>query len=566
MDNIKNLINLFLKSGGKGGIGQNAKITFKEESSKKNKKEVVVPANIKTKEKIDAEERLGQPIISATTIEMPPNTPKQCAQASPNIEKESIHQKETEISRKHKDEFDTEKKQAERILYEDDSIYEQTDLIYTINKDELSSLCKSGEKMITVGLDFGTHQTKICIESKGGVELNYTFMKFGGYGNKMYYAFPSIVGVGRDKKMKYGFLPKNYDGEIIRYFKQTAFKAASPNKGMTQEQAFYYSIWYISYILFDLEEIFGQNFTIQMGAPTDSGHIRIAKQIATRIIASSYKLVEEVFENNKKKFLDTDIDTLKSLTELVTYSDEIKEEYGLLVFPEAYACLKPMISQKKIATGMNLMIDIGGGTTDISFYTIENDSPQVYDFFSINKGLNYLICAEERDKKIVSSNVKDESEINRERLTLFTQEVKNICLNIQKKLESEFRIQTSLYKSRLFDALKNRPLVYSGGGSTFSSFRIGYAGFVDKKQISEKEWNIKVMSQFDEIKSKRLFPILSTSYGLAISAEHDNIKMKPFRDIFEYMRGAMEYDENNNSSFGAAYGGFNYADDWDALK
>jgi hypothetical protein len=102
--------------------------------------------------------------------------------------------------------------------------------------------------MITVGLDFGTHQTKICIESKGGVELNYTFMKFGGYGNKMYYAFPSIVGVGRDKKMKYGFLPKNYDGEIIRYFKQTAFKAASPNKGMTQEQAFYYSIWYISYI------------------------------------------------------------------------------------------------------------------------------------------------------------------------------------------------------------------------------------------------------------------------------------------------------------------------------
>ena len=113
MDYIKNLINLFLKSGGKGGLGQNAKITFKEESSKKNKKEVVVPANIKTKEKIDAEERLGQPIISATTIEMSPNTPKQCSQASPNIKKESIHQKETEISRKHKDEFDTEKRQAE---------------------------------------------------------------------------------------------------------------------------------------------------------------------------------------------------------------------------------------------------------------------------------------------------------------------------------------------------------------------------------------------------------------------------------------------------------------------
>lgn len=560
MDNIKNLINLFLKSGGKGGLGQNAKITFKEKSSKKNKKEVVVSAKIKTKEKIATAEKIEQPIISPTAIEAPQNTTKQCAQTSPNIKKESIHQKGTEMSRKHKDEFDSGKKHTERIIYENDSIYEQTDLIYTINKDELSSLCKSGEKMITVGLDFGTHQTKICIESKGGVELNYTFMKFGGYGNKMYYAFPSIIGVGRDKKMRYGFLPKNYDGEIIRYFKQTAFKAASPNKGMTQEQAFYYSIWYLSYILFDLEEIYGQNFIIQMGAPTDSGHIRIAKQIATRIIASSYKLVEEVFENDKKKFLDTNIDTLKSLTELVTYSDEIKEDYGLLVFPEAYACLKPLTSQKKIATGMNLMIDIGGGTTDISFYTIENDSPQVYDFFSINKGLNYLICAEERDNKIVNSNVKDESEINRERRTIFTQEVKNICFNIQKKLENEFRIQTSLYKSRLLDALKNRPLVYCGGGSTFSSLRIGYAGFVDKKQISEKEWNIKAMSQYNEIKSKELFPILSTSYGLAISAENDNIKTKPFRDIFEGIRGAMEdYMESG-------YDRFNYADDYDALK
>ena len=32
--------------------------------------------------------------------------------------------------------------------------------------------------MITVGLDFGTHQTKVCIEDKEGVELNYSFMKF----------------------------------------------------------------------------------------------------------------------------------------------------------------------------------------------------------------------------------------------------------------------------------------------------------------------------------------------------------------------------------------------------
>ena len=85
-------------------------------------------------------------------------------------------------------------------------------------------------------------------------------------------------------------------------------------------------------------------------------------------------------------------------------------------------------------------------------------------------------------------------------------------------------------------------------------------GYRSKKQISEKEWNIKAMSQYNEIKSKELFPILSTSYGLAISAENDNIKTKPFRDIFEEIRGAME------DHMESGYDRFNYADDYDALK
>lgn len=116
---------------------------------------------------------------------------------------------------------------------------------------------------------------------------------------------------------------------------------------------------------------------------------------------------------------------------------------------------------------MNLMIDIGGGTTDISFFTIENDSPQVYDFFSINKGLNFLTCADEHREFRLNSNIKYASEIDNQRKNTFKNEVRNICNNIQSKLLSEFRFQTSLNKVRLLNALKNRPLVYCGGGSTF---------------------------------------------------------------------------------------------------
>lgn len=143
--------------------------------------------------------------------------------------------------------------------------------------------------MITVGLDFGTHQTKVCIEHKDGVELNYTFMKFNDIYHRDYYTFPSLIGVGKDGLLSYGYLPRRYDGRIIRYFKQSAFRP-SPSS-MSQVNAMYFSTWYLAYILFDLEDQYGQEFTIQMGAPTDSAHVNQAKVIATRLIASAYRLV-----------------------------------------------------------------------------------------------------------------------------------------------------------------------------------------------------------------------------------------------------------------------------------
>lgn len=421
--------------------------------------------------------------------------------------------------------------------------------------------------MITVGLDFGTHQTKVCIEHKDGVELNYTFMKFSDIYHRDYYTFPSLIGVGKDGLLSYGYLPRRYDGRIIRYFKQSAFRP-SPSS-MPQVNAMYFSTWYLAYILFDLEDKYGQEFTIQMGAPTDSAHVNQAKAIATRLIASAYRLVEEVFANDKGKFLATPMRELVELTNLIPYSQEIKDEYGLLVFPEAYACLKPLISQGKLANGMSLMIDIGGGTTDISFFTIEGNKPQVYDFYSINKGLNYLTGANESNQTGTEINVQDASQIIQGRRVVYINELNQVCDTLRSKLQKEFRLQTSLSMHRLLDALKNRPLVYCGGGSTFKTLRVSYGGYQDKKQISHKEWNMKSIRDMDEIIDEGLCPILSTAYGLAISTENDNIKMKPFKDIFEGIRGYEEehhHKTTRNTSFGSAYGGFNYADDWDAWK
>lgn len=541
--NVKEYLKSLLKFNGNcKGLNQTAKITFSEKVKKSSNKKSLPITNEKNKDE-----------STATKITTKDKIDGDLTNVSGSVESSS------------KDENVVVPTKQEQPIWQE--LNPSTDEVWSpcINKDELLAINKSDGMMITVGLDFGTHQTKVCIESKGGVERNYTFMKFGYNENHMYYTLPSIIGIGKDGKLKYGYLPLNFEGEIIRYFKQAVFRGTSSDETMTQEMSYYYSIWYIAYILFELEEIFGQNFSIQMGAPTDSSHIKLAQQIATRIIASAYNLVEDVFENNKEKFLEADIETLKKQTEIVNYSDEIKEEYGLLVFPEAYACLKPLISQKKIETGMNLMIDIGGGTTDISFFTIENNVPQVYDFFSINKGLNYLTCADELKVLRLNSNVQFASEIDKQRKKTYQNEVRNICNNIQSKLLSEFRLQTSLNKERLLNALKNRPLIYCGGGSTFAALRISYIDFSDIKQISEKEWDKKSVPQIKQLKTRNLFPILSTAYGLAISTEHDNIVIKHFKDIFKQIRGASE-EKRTASKYDRYNHGFSYTDDYDAIK
>jgi hypothetical protein len=336
---------------------------------------------------------------------------------------------------------------------------------------------------------------------------------------------------------------------------------------MSKMDAIFYSIWYIAYILFDLEAEFDQDFSIQMGVPTDGEKLKYQRGLAVRIVLSAYRLVEDVFNNDKEAFLKTPIHILNEKTTFVPYSDAQKDEYNILVFPEAYACLLPLIKQNKIASGMSLMIDIGGGTTDISFFAINKDNkPQVYGFYSVNKGLNYLTDAMNRNRNQISSNVKSASEILKDRKRIYEKEIESLCLRLNNHLAQEFRLQSRLPMHRLTDALKVRPVIYTGGGSTFDILRIAYLGFKDVIHISKKEWRSECVVDMNRIESLGLCPILSTSYGLSISMTDDNIKCEPFRDIFKNIRNVKAETNVKKSQFGQLYGGFSYADDWDAWK
>lgn len=415
--------------------------------------------------------------------------------------------------------------------------------------------------MITVGLDFGTHQTKVCIEDKQGVETHYKFQRFEDLNGRKQYTLPSVIYIDDNGLIQYGFAPEGRKYKVIRYFKQTVFRNYD-SPSMKLWEAAYYTIWYLSYILFELEEEFGQNFTIQMGAPTDSARLGDAKAIAVSLIVSAYRMVEDVFNGDKERFLKCNYKQLLKLTKVVPYSDKIKDDFGLLVFPEAYACLKPMVGRGKVSTGMSLIIDIGGGTTDISFFTIENGQPQVYDFFSVDKGLNYLTGIDSMSLEEPPSN-----RIIKKNTSVLHSEILRLCNNLIDRLKVEFKCQTELEVRRLTDALKNRPLIYTGGGSTYREVLYPYNDFKELHTISYDNWKSKLFDDKSLFRDSSLCPVLSTAYGLSISVATDEIKKKPLRDIFENIRGVKEDSAvKKGRKFGEALGGFDYGTDWDAWK
>ena len=60
---------------------------------------------------------------------------------------------------------------------------------------------------VTVGLDFGTHQTKVCIEDASNPFLKrYTFFRFEDLAGTSSFVLPSIVQINKDDTLSYGFM------------------------------------------------------------------------------------------------------------------------------------------------------------------------------------------------------------------------------------------------------------------------------------------------------------------------------------------------------------------------
>lgn len=505
----------------------------------------------------------------------------------------------------------------------------------------------------TIGFDFGTHQTKVCVERRDSGFVEYEFMTFKNSEGLDSFFFPSMIQVCADNTLKYGFVdnlpviedkptfafrkeepewvepyskPKQpqypphptsnrldsifghafykskmekwekeckkmkaefekemkrwelqrnvayedfkeqhaqWESErdaaysqymnhlkdwkarssqqprkLYRYFKQATF---SFRKWENEIDPMLLSVWYMAFLFFEVEERYGKRFGLNMGVPTGKKDGERRKELATSLVLSAYRLVDDVFHGDKEKFLKCTYMELAELTEIVPFSAADKKNAAILIFPEAVACLRPLLQGRKVDEGkMHTMIDIGGGTTDISFFTIKDGRPKIFSFQSIPHGLNYLTKVD--DKTGVVNDQSLSTEIDSQRMSVYHMELKQCIAALMNELQMSFK-QTNFDYDVLYDALKGRPIIYTGGGSTFSLLRKAYQTF-SVMLVDHSCWKKDSIVNRDE--AIQYCPLLSTAYGLAIYAKDDQIELSHISTLFAGIRKADDHDDYVN--------------------
>lgn len=291
-------------------------------------------------------------------------------------------------------------------------------------------------------------------------------------------------------------------------FKYSVFSGQDTRNVLSAEQV---SLFYITYIIFLLEEKYGTDFSIQFGVPASPQTYKQLRNLATRLIIRAFQLVEDVFENDIDRFLSTSYEELMALSALPEFSEKVKEEYGIMIIPEASACLRAIVAAGRLPEGkLHIMMDIGGGTTDISFFVVNNHEPIIYWFRSVPQGLNFIREAPgngDKYRQIINDTVK----------------------NLKRELSQEF-LETGNPIHFMEDAMNGNVVVYNGGGSAEKGLCRPYQYFTTVRRISDI---LPIHFHQDEILG--LSHILSNSYGLSNQIDNEDVavRLRPFNELLK---------------------------------
>lgn len=340
-------------------------------------------------------------------------------------------------------------------------------------------------------------------------------------------------------KRNYAYSKKQYEESLVeypmvyRYFKQATFSAYLWDYEIKPQDL---TVLYLAYIIFRLEERFGMDFSIQMGIPASKATFNRLKPLASGYLIQVIRLVEDIFQNDFEKFLATPYEELLSMIPKYEYSEDLKMQYGLIILPEAYAALRSLTANSRIPRGMSIMLDMGGGTTDISFFVIEdNGEPHIYHFESIAKGLNFFLEYEDRHsfRTIDFSKKKELEDVPKDVFNNAFKEFKGNIDTVIKNLTDflhQDTISRGFMKSAFRDAVQNRPAIYTGGGCYDNRMRKPIFDFSDVKYIDKNILGIPNVVEENRVTIP--YSLMATAFGLSIQRLDDEIEVSKKEDLF----------------------------------
>ena len=99
-----------------------------------------------------------------------------------------------------------------------------------------------------------------------------------------------------------------------------------------------------------------------------------------------------------------------------------------------------------------------------------------------------------------------------------------------------------IFKSSLLNALKDRILVYNGGGSTYPEISKPIYLFTDVKVADAELWAEEIVK--DKKKVSKLFNLLTTAYGLSVSENDSDVVLCDFDSLLaSYYNSGKEHKE-----------------------
>ncbi len=408
---------------------------------------------------------------------------------------------------------------------------------------------------ITVGLDFGTHQTKICYETVERGTVFHEVLQFRSSRGENSVTLPSVVRLCADGRLRYGQDAIDATGgRVMTYFKQVMFSwSADPKTRTCAEQ---WSVLYLAFVVLNLDRHFGTSrYIVQMGMPTDAdpSHYAFCKCQAVKVLAAAMKLAREVFSGNLNDFLDASFADLTKWTticmaEVPRDIREAQKKFPILVFPEAYAALLPLVINRKLPpVGPNLFVDIGGGTVDISLFTnrmgggADQSRPVLHYYHSIPLGLNRIVGIDPtrcHDVSVRASQITPGC-INRFRSGLLAA-IDEIVDILKRKYEDMGRTNVMPFANLCGQVLHDRPICYSGGGSLFRWLKLPAVG--TRYAFSQVTTVSGLINHAKLAVGDDIFPVLATAFSLSQGALRqksgtpDEIRLATLDSLFGGMR------------------------------